>query len=171
MDYTPEVVEKLAPLVDEGVLQLWASSGYGLPEDNYFRLVDPLPIMELLPALYEDYTNGVPILSTAFGDLIVFQDESYIVLRFRDRVARIVGVRLEYLLHDLKSDFFRKEMFNPFLFAETAAKVGAPADNKQFTIELHPTVDGQNSATLKIAELLSVLENFATNEPPLEKAS
>ncbi len=169
MEYTKELVEKFSPLVDEDVLQFWAANGYGLPDDGYFRLVDTEAVLPLMEGLYEDHERAVPIISTGFGDLIIFKDDSYIVLRFRDRATRVVGVKLPYLLHDLNSDFFRKEMFNPFLFAETAAQVGIPTPDKQFTIEHHGVQDGQNSATIKRTNLLETLQAFADAGEPLGK--
>jgi len=123
----------------------WDTYGLGLFDKGYLRANDPLKLNSHFSRLSRlvDLDNHIPILSTAYGDVITYDREGtyYSWDLLKGRVAPC-GVRFDLLLKDLHEEFFLRELFTPAKdFDEAVAHFGAPSVNKVFVR------DGENNTT------------------------
>lgn len=122
-----EAIDRYGDRVSPELLDFWLENGLGTFANGFLKVINPLAVAESLEALFEDspVANDVPILATAFGDLVTYADLSpeyneevygagtYYGINFQRRVISEVGVRLPYLIYDLTGGFFQKEMLSP----------------------------------------------------------
>jgi hypothetical protein len=95
-------IELFAPQVTDDIVGLW-QRGSGTFADGFLRVVDPAPLAPVLRAGLFLHDGAVPVFTTAFGDIVYWQESAMAVAIFRRGV--ITGVPggtalLERLLGD-----------------------------------------------------------------------
>lgn len=104
-----DVVAEFASAVPEGVVRLWQEDGSGATADGYLRVIDPRRYRALLLDAYPGHPGAVPVFATGLGDVIVFDDGYFVLLRFRRGLANIIGSDFEVLTMLVEDDDFLDE--------------------------------------------------------------
>lgn len=128
--------------VEEGVIQkyknnlpadwitVWKEYGYGSFFEGFFRVINPDEYMDVLKESYYDYENSIPIIVTAFGDLIVWEtDNCATILHYTTCNTDVLDVDFEtffFKLEDIKYSIedFEEEGMPIGLYRKAVKKYG-----------------------------------------------
>lgn len=86
-----EVINKYEGKIPDMVMEVWNKYGFGTILNGYLRIVNPDNYQELLEETYVDFESAFVIFTTAMGDLIVWEDNKYLmILNFRRNVVDVI---------------------------------------------------------------------------------
>lgn len=69
-----EMIEKYQGVLPTGLIALWKEKGLGNLKDGYFQLINPDEYIEILKDTYFRGNESYPIMVTAFGDIITWEE-------------------------------------------------------------------------------------------------
>lgn len=129
-----ESIEGFSEFASDELIQFWSEAGLGSFSDGFMRTVDPVRVSSALVKAFEvsgimlGIANLVPVFASSFGDLVLYDGHgTYLGFNLNRRRISEVGVRLPYLLHDLQSGFFHREMFSPEAYEKAREIAGEAA--------------------------------------------
>jgi hypothetical protein len=79
----PEVVEQWGELVPAEVEDAWVNDGAMISADGFARLIDPATLLPVMDELLPSHPGALPVFATAWGDLIVFHEDTFVLVLFR----------------------------------------------------------------------------------------
>ncbi len=98
----------------EQIIQIWKEYGLGSFMDGFLRTINPNEFQDILQRAYFMGIKSIPVLVTALGDMIVWEDNTYLaILRFRHGTFSIMEKGCNYFLDDLIDDGYKEEFFKP----------------------------------------------------------
>lgn len=128
-----EIISKYEGKIHEKIINLWKKYGFGTILNGYLRIVNPEEYQELLEETYVRYKDAVVIFTTAMGDLIVWEDNKYvIVLNFRKNVIEVLSTEFKYFFEDLLNEESTYEELDWLPYPEAEKRYGAPEYDECF---------------------------------------
>ena len=128
-------IEKKVPLdlidayrdkIPEQIIRIWEEYGFGNFMDGFLRTIDPNAFRNIVKRAYFMGTESIPVFATAFGDIIVWEENAYLtVLRFRHGTFSIMAKGFGCFLEDLKDDEYVEEFFRPRNYRIALQKQGS----------------------------------------------
>lgn len=73
-----DLIKKYESVLPEELLDIWENYGQAELLDGYLRIINPEEYQELLEETYFRGKVSVPIMTTAFGDIITLEKGEYI---------------------------------------------------------------------------------------------
>ena len=73
-----EVIRKYHAVIPDELMEIWVNYGTANLLGGYLRVIDPEEYQKLLEETYFRGVNAVPIMATAFGDIITLEEGQYI---------------------------------------------------------------------------------------------
>ncbi|MCQ2253162.1 MAG: DUF1851 domain-containing protein [Bacteroidales bacterium] len=125
-----ETIQKYQNELPGDWITVWREYGFGSFFDGFFRVINPDEYMDVLKESYYCYEKSIPIIVTAFGDLIVWEEGAAVILHYTTCNTNVLDVDFEiffYKLEDVKysiEDFEEEGM--PFGLYQKAVKKYGP---------------------------------------------
>lgn len=153
-------IQKYGNKVPQELLNIWETKGYGSILNGYLRIIDPDKYMSIIQKYYFKGKESIPILSTSFGDIIVWQENKYIsIVNFKNHSYNIISSGFKYFWHDLTDSAFRKDFFDEELHEEVVQQVGIANYNQIYGFfPLLPISNDNNISNIKIVNTVEHLE-------------
>lgn len=83
-DVDDELIQKYKDLLPPEMISLWQEHGFGTFHNGYFKVINPDDYQALLESSYCNGDISIPIFATAFGDLLIWEENAYIgIVRYR----------------------------------------------------------------------------------------
>ncbi|OII21275.1 hypothetical protein BIV04_11150 [Frigoribacterium sp. MCBA15_019] len=113
---------------------LWRDHGLGDTADGYLRIVDPARWLDVLAEVAPRFTQGVPLFSSALGDLFVWLDGRLHLLEFRKGTSRILTKSMATLkvIAAYESFLNDPDYFDWAPWPEARARLGVPGPEECF---------------------------------------
>ncbi|AMM21672.1 hypothetical protein AX769_17870 [Frondihabitans sp. PAMC 28766] len=126
-EVSKDVIGSFGSRVPAEVVEGWRA-GIGTMLDGFIQVVDPYTAAVLISSSYTGIAGAVPILQTAFGDVIVWEDGWFRLLSFRKEINRYVSRSFDVLLQLLADDTFLDPELDRALYVTAVEKFG-PLDS------------------------------------------
>lgn len=119
------VLEKYRKILPEQLIRIWEEYGFCSLLNGYLRMVNPDEYQELLKETYHWGENAVPILTTAFGDVITLEKDDYIgIVKYKNGCFRILAKNFKRFWQNFEDPCFVKEYFDFPQYSEAIQKLG-----------------------------------------------
>ena len=128
-----EIIKKYEGKIPEMVMEVWNKYGFGTILNGYLRIVNPDDYQELLEETYIRYESAFVIFTTAMGDLIVWEDNKYvIILNFRKNNIEVLDSYFKYFFNDLVNEESTYKDLDWLPYPEAEKRYGAPEYDECF---------------------------------------
>ena len=120
-----EMVQKYSDQVPEELVDIWKNQGLGTILNGYLKIINPDDYDEILKDSYFRGDVSVPIMVTAFGDIITFEEQKYVgIVEYRNGKFEIMMSDFSLFLRLLNDEDFQKDFFDLKLYEKAIAKYG-----------------------------------------------
>ena len=83
-DMPEEVIERYRDLVPKEMIEIWKKYGLGSFLNGYLRVINPDDYKELVEETYFRGKESIPLFTTAFADVITWQENGFIdIVQYR----------------------------------------------------------------------------------------
>ena len=70
-----DVIKKYSDILPKELISIWKKYGTGSMMNGFLKVVNPDEYIEILRESFADYEGVVPVMLTAFGDIITINSE------------------------------------------------------------------------------------------------
>ena len=160
-----ELIEKYSTVLPEELIEMWKQYGFCSLMDGYFRAIDPDDYQELLNETYFRGKISIPILSTAFGDVVTFEEGEYIgIVKYKYGTFSIITEYFDLFLSNLDEAFFIDKYFEVPQYVEAKNRMGELAQDECFgyvpLLGLGGSEKVENLKKVKTREHIAVLSHL-----------
>lgn len=128
-----DLLERYSGRVPEPVSTAWAEHGSGLiGEDGYIRLLDPDHALRMLDGVIGMPTGTVPVFVTGMGDLVLWIDPLFHLVRFRRGTIEAFHPDAAALIADLQQDRVLDEVMERGPYTAALPRLGVPTIDQCF---------------------------------------
>lgn len=123
-----ECIDKYEKKVPDELIEIWKNYGFGSFMNGYLRVINPDEYIGLLGRSYFRADKAIPIMTTAFGDIITWEDQYFVAMvnyRYARNDTMIRGLVLFAML--LKDKTFQKRFFSLDAYEEAVLEYGKVA--------------------------------------------
>lgn len=100
---------------------------------GYLRIINPEEYQELLMETYFRGNISIPILITAFGDIITLEEGEYIgIVKYKNGEFTIITRNYKRFENNLEDDYFIEKYFDIPQYVEAADKLGGVEKDECF---------------------------------------
>ena len=126
-----EFIDVFEEILPEEIIYIWKEYGLGSFLSGYFRVIDPCAYAELVENTFFAGEECVPLITTALGDVLVWDHEvqSFELVMYRYGIYRLIGEDLFDLLRD--KSFIESEV-EPKNYIEAVELLGEPEYDECF---------------------------------------
>lgn len=97
-----ETIEKYRGKLPDEYLDIWQEHGCGTFYGGYLKIIDPEDYRDLLENSYFLGNRAIPFLATAFGDLIIWEDNKYVVIvKYRYGERSVIESGFDFFMDDI----------------------------------------------------------------------
>jgi len=90
----------------QGIVEFWRTLGLATSGDGFLRAVDPGDWIDVVVETWSRADGGVPLFTTALGDIIVWQGGAFHDVRYRQGFSLTVGKSLRaFLLYASRREY------------------------------------------------------------------
>lgn len=162
----PLIIQKYQDKLPPELIAIWREKGFGTLLNGYLKIINPEEYDQFIKdACFRD-NHAVPIMATAFGDLIVWQDNKYVCIalyRYNQFNYMISGFPM--YLRCLGDETFWKYHFAIEQYKEALEKNGTLAFDECFGYVPLLVLGGPESADhirkVKMKEHIAIMAEFA----------
>ena len=109
-DIAQELLQKYKTIVPEELTKIWGDYGFASLMGGYLRVINPEDYKDLLSETYFRGNISVPILTTAFGDIITLEEGQYIgMVKYKNGSFMILAKNFKRFAQNLEEDLKRVE--------------------------------------------------------------
>ena len=120
-----ELIKQYETVLPDKLIAIWKEYGYGELLDGYLRIINPNDYQQLICDTYFRGNTSVPVLVTAFGDVITYEAGDYIgMVKYKYGSFNLVSKRFSYFLEDILDDYFLNEHFQLSMFDSAKKRLG-----------------------------------------------
>lgn len=120
-----ELISKYETILPDELMKIWEDCGLGSMYNGYIKVINPEEYQELLNETYFRGKISVPILATAFGDVITLEEGQYIgMVKYKNGNFVILAKKFCRFLQNLEDDYFFKKYFQFSQYEEAVRKFG-----------------------------------------------
>ena len=129
-----EIIEKYKGQVPDEVIEIWKNYGLGSFLNGYLRVINPDDYKELIEDTYFSGKESIPLFTTAFADVITWQENEYIgIVLYRLEDFEIMASGMDFFFSDIYTEeSFRKEFFDLKLYEKAVKRYGELEYNQSF---------------------------------------
>lgn len=128
-----ELVKKYETLLPGELIEIWKKYGLGNLLDGYISVINPEEYQELLDETYFRGKISIPILTTAFGDVITLEEGQYIgMVKYKNGNFVILAKNFKRFIQNLDDDYFGEKYFQIPEYVEAVKKLGALEQDECF---------------------------------------
>ncbi len=122
-----EIVRKYSNTLPESLIEIWKSQGFGTIMDGYLKIINPDEYDEVFKDSYFASDVAIPIIVTAFGDIITWEENKYVgIVQYRYGKSDLMIKRFDVFLMLLKDNSFTKKFFNLEMYKDAVSLYGTP---------------------------------------------
>ena len=126
-------IRKYSEKIPTELLEIWKEYGFGTFFGGYLKVINPDDYMDLLKESYFRGDVSIPILATAFGDIITWEEGQYIrIVRYRYNNFELMIGRFDLFLKLLDDKGFLRRFFKLDDYARATEKYGDLAYDECF---------------------------------------
>lgn len=123
-----ELPENIKKFINDGNLVLLKGYLTFLTEDQIKKVVEIVKNSSL-------WEGGIPFAYTAFGDVLVWNDEFIELYKFKDGVSNVIMSGSEFFFTNIKDTDYQKDFFEVDLYKEAVSKMDLLDKNEVFGFE------------------------------------
>ena len=120
-----EIIDKYKNQIPPELLTIWENLGFGSFLNGYLKIINPDDYMEILNNFYFMANSAIPIMITAFGDIITWENGRYItIIMYRYKDFNIAVSDFDLFLDLLSESTFLKRNFQLELYNQCVSAHG-----------------------------------------------
>lgn len=124
---------KYEAILPDELLHIWKEHSFAALLGGYLRVIDPDDYQELLAETYFRGRVSIPILSTAFGDIITFEEKQYIrIVRYKSGQFGFLTKGFQRFLSNLEDEYFTQKYFELPQYTAAVERLGTLAPDECF---------------------------------------
>lgn len=124
-DIPQELLQKYKTIIPEEMTRIWRDYGFGRLMGGYLKVINPEYYQEMLSQTYFRGNISVPILTTAFGDIITLEEGQYIgMVKYKNGSFMILAKNFKRFKQNLGDDYFVEKYFQIPLYTEAVKRLG-----------------------------------------------
>ncbi len=132
-DVPDELVARYEGLLPEEILDIWREYGLGTFYHGYLKVIDPREYKKLLEDTYWRGDAAIPVFATAFADLIIWQEDQYLVIvNYRKGVSHVMYDGFEFFLEDLMDGWLDEKHLSMRTYNAAVKRYGSLAYGECF---------------------------------------
>ena len=126
-------IQKYKEKVPKELIDIWKEYGFGSFMDGYLKIINPEEYINILNDSYFRANVSIPILSTAFGEIITWEKNRYVgIVQYQYGKNDILINDFDLFLTLLKDKGFLRKFFRIDLFSKAIQSYGALAYDECF---------------------------------------
>ena len=120
-----ELLQKYKSILPDELTKIWEDYGLGRLLDGYLKVINPEEYQELLNETYFRGNISIPILITAFGDIVTLEEGQYIgMVKYKNGSFVILAKNFKRFMQNLVDDYFLEKYFQIPQYTEAIKKLG-----------------------------------------------
>ena len=128
-----KLIDKYKDQLPLDIINIWEKFGYGSFKNGYLKFINPDEFIEILKMCYFAAEKAIPIMITVFGDIITWEEGSYMMLiNVKERDIHCLAKGMKYIWEDLSDDYFVNKYFELKQYEKAVAKHGELAYDECF---------------------------------------
>ena len=125
-DVPMTIIEKYENKIPIELLNIWKEFGFGSFLNGFLKIINPDDYMSLLETSYFNSNEAIPIMITAFGDILIWENGCYVsIVSYRNNEFHILVRDFDLFLELLEEPTFLKRNFQLELYNECVSTYGA----------------------------------------------
>lgn len=126
-DLPAEFIGVFEEILPEEIIYIWKEYGLGSFWSGYFRVIDPRAYVGIIEETFFAGEDCVPVMATAFGDVLVWDNEAWSLelVMYRYGIYRMVDAGFFEFLRRRDSEFING-VLEPVNYKEAAELLGEP---------------------------------------------
>ena len=122
-----EIINKYENKIPSELLNIWKKFGFGSFQNGYLKIINPDDYMELLNNSYFNAKSAIPIMITAFGDILIWENDQYLtIVRYRYGDFKIAISGFDLFFDVLEDSTFLKRNFQLEFYEKCVSTYGVP---------------------------------------------
>ena len=98
--------------VPNELLEIWKQYGFGSVMNGYLKIINPEDYQHLLDISYYNTDKCVPIFITAFGDIVIWENNQFLMLlNYRYLTINVVSTNFNLFLKMMSVENYRERYF------------------------------------------------------------
>lgn len=119
------LLQKYKTILPDELIRIWENYGFGRLLDGYIKIINPEEYQELLKETYFRGNISIPILTTAFGDIITFEEGQYIgMVKYINGNFVMLAKEFKRFMQNIEDDYFLGKYFRIPQYTEAVKKLG-----------------------------------------------
>ena len=122
-DIKQELLQRYKTILPDELIEIWEDNGLARLMGGYLKVVNPEDYQELLKETYFRGNISVPILVTAFGDIVTFGEGQYIgMVKYKNGNFAMLAKKFKRFIQNLGDDYFLEKYFQIPQYIEAVNK-------------------------------------------------
>lgn len=160
-----ELIKKYSTILPDELIEIWKKYGCGSLMDGYFRIINPDDYQELLNETYFRGKISIPILVTAFGDIITLEEGEYIgLVKYKYGIFSIITKFFDLFLSNLNEDIFINKYLEIPQYMEAKSRLGTSEHDECFgyvpLLGLGGSEKAENLKKVKTREHIAIISQL-----------
>ena len=111
-DIKQELLHRYKTILPDELIKIWEDNGLARLMGEYLKAVNPEDYQELLKETYFRGNISIPILVTAFGDIVTFEEGQYIgMVKYKNGNFVMLAKNFKRFIQNLGDDYFLEKYF------------------------------------------------------------
>lgn len=124
-DASIEEINNYEDKLPSELLDVWREYGFGQIFNGYIKIINPDEYKDIVKKSYFRGEEAIPIMVTAFGDIITWEDNRYIrMICFKDGIFKGLGAGFKFFFSNMLDEDFQKDFFELALYKLANEKIG-----------------------------------------------
>jgi hypothetical protein len=159
---TPDVIDRYGDVVPVTVEEAWTEDGALMTSDGFVRLIDPALLLPVMDAILPSHPGALPVFATAWGDLIVQWEDTYVLVLYRyGFYVQYSSIASDLIFEHLEDPDAQSTRLRRLFYDDAVAALGVPEIDECFGFKLPLAMGGpesvDNVARRKLKEHLAFL--------------
>lgn len=161
-----DLIQKYKNLLPFEIISLWQEYGFGTFKNGYFKVINPDEYKTLLANSYFNGDVSIPIFATAFGDLIIWEDNQFVsIVKYRYNDFDVITDGFEYFNETILDEELADEFYTFEKYDKAIKKYGNLEYDECFGYVPLITMGGKESVNnikkVKIREHIALITELA----------
>ena len=124
-DIKQELLQRYRTILPDELAKIWEDYGFCRLLGGYLKVINPEDYQELLNETYFRGNISVPILTTAFGDIVTLEEGQYIgMVKYKSGNFLMLAKNFKRFVQNLEDDYFLEKYFQISQYTDTVNKLG-----------------------------------------------
>lgn len=120
-----KLVQKYETILPAELMKIWKECGLGSFLGGYLKVINPEEYQKLLNETYFRGNISIPILVTAFGDIITLEEGQYVgMVKYKNGNFVMLAKNFKRFVQNLEDDYFLDKYFQIAQYAEAVKVLG-----------------------------------------------